>query len=187
MLKKALVTTSMVALLSATLLANGNGRGNGNGHGQQLQALEAGTLTTTQQEGLVYILEEEKLARDVYIALDSKWNSRIFKNITKAEIRHIDAVANLLEKYGVEAPLTIDSVGEFENEELQELFNELVAKGKKSLDDAFEVGVEVEETDIRDIKDLLEQGVPSDFERVYNKLLKGSYKHLNAFNRQLSR
>ena len=49
------------------------------------------------------------------------------------------------------------------------------------------MGVEIEELDISDIENILNAGVPEDFERVYEKLLKGSYNHLNAFNRQLAR
>ncbi len=196
MLKKALVTTSMIALLSATLFANGNGDGKRKGQGnrdrdvsqaQELTSLTSGTLTETQKDELSYLIEEEKLARDVYATLYDKWNSRIFSNIVKSEIKHMSAVEKLLNRYGVDAPLTLDTIGSFEDEKLQDLYDSLVEKGETSLTDAFEVGLEIEELDISDLTELLEEEIPSDFKTVYSNLLKGSYKHLNAFNRQLSR
>lgn len=192
MLIKTLVTTLMIALLSATLFANGKGQGQGNrdrgtSQAQALTNLTEGTLTEVQKDELSYLIEEEKLARDVYATLYSKWNNRIFSNIVKSEIKHMSAVENLLNRYGVDAPLTLDTIGNFENEKLQDLYDSLVEKGKTSLTDAFEVGVEVEELDISDLTAFLEEEIPSDFKTVYSNLLKGSYKHLNAFNRQLGR
>ncbi len=194
MLRKALITTSMVALLSTTIFANSNG--NGNGHGkrdsqnskaQQLQSLTSETLTQTQKNDLTYLIEEEKLARDVYATLYDKWNSLVFSNIVKSEIKHMSAVERLLTRYGVEAPSTLDTIGNFENEKLQELYDALVERGEESLTNAFEVAVEVEELDISDVTALLEEEIPSDFKNVYSNLLKGSYRHLKAFNIELSR
>jgi len=136
---------------------------------------------------LSYIIEEEKVARDVYLALSVTWNSRVFTNIAKAEQKHMDALARLFSRYEIEEPLTLEDIGVFENAELQKLYDELVERGQRSLLDALEVGVLVEETDIADLEELLEAEIPSDFERVYVNLLRGSKKHLNAFNRQISR
>ena len=146
-----------------------------------------GTLTIEQKEGLSYIIEEEKVARDVYLELYKTWGTRVFGNITRSEQKHMDAVERLFNSYDIEAPLSLDTVGNFENEELQAMYDELVEKGNKSKEDALEVGVIVEEKDIADLEALLESSIPSDFERVYSNLVRGSYKHLRAFNRQLSK
>jgi hypothetical protein len=55
------------------------------------------------------------------------------------------------------------------------------------LNDALEVGVAIEEKDIADLEELLAEETPSQLEKVYGKLLDGSFKHLDAFNRQLSK
>ncbi len=67
------------------------------------------------------------------------------------------------------------------------MYDTLIEKGNLSLIDALEVGVTIEETDISDLQNILAEGVPEDFEIVYQSLLDGSYKHLDAFNRQLGR
>jgi len=79
--------------------------------------------------------EEEKLAGDVYEALNNKWNLRIFANILNAEDRHQGMVAALMDKYEIEYTAN-NETGKFENEELQKLYNQLVAQGEKSIEEA---------------------------------------------------
>ena len=204
MLKQTLLTSSLIAIMSLSLMAQGNGHGKRNqtNYNQEQSFNHSSsddrgdflnTVSTTeelsdaQKEGLSFIIEEEKVARDVYLTLYTTWENRVFKNIAKAEQKHMDALEKLFSTYEVEAPLTLEDVGIFENAELQKLYDELVERGNTSLLDALEVGVVVEETDIADLERLLEAGVPSDFEHVYTSLLKGSNKHLDAFNQQISR
>ena len=49
-----------------------------------------------------FMREEEKLARDVYLKLNEKYQSvtKTFKNIAESEQEHTDAVKALLDKYG---------------------------------------------------------------------------------------
>ncbi len=44
-------------------------------------------MTETQKDGLIYLIEEEKLEKDAYTTLYDKWNNRIFSNIVKSEIK----------------------------------------------------------------------------------------------------
>jgi len=152
-----------------------------------ISSIPLSDLTDIQKDGLSFMIEEEKVARDVYSYLYNLWGSRVFGNISNAEQRHIDAIEALLNRYTLETPSTLDTKGKFENAELQGLYDTLIEKGTLSLIDALEVGVMVEETDIADLEDILKAGVPTDFEITYQNLLKGSYNHLNAFNRQLAR
>ena len=54
-------------------------------------------LSDIEVEGLLYMREEEKLARDVYLTLYDQWNINIFKNIAASEQTHTDAVKILLD------------------------------------------------------------------------------------------
>jgi hypothetical protein len=191
MLKKSLVvSTVVIGLLSGVSYARG-GHGHGHGHGQGYMGERDGSsfqlseLTDAQKSRLIFMVEEEKLARDVYSYLYGVWGNRVFDSITRSEQRHLNAINSLLQKYTLEIPSTLETKGKFENEELQELYDVLIQKGELSLKDALEVGIAVEEKDIADIKNILESGVPRDLERVYDRLLNGSYSHLNAFNREL--
>ena len=60
---------------------------------------------------MAVIREEEKLARDVYITLGEQWGLPIFASIAESEQRHMDAFGRLIDKYGLEDPVT-DTVRE---------------------------------------------------------------------------
>lgn len=156
---------------------------------EQLQmrigAAPEANLTDLQKESLIFMVEEEKLARDVYEYLYELWGVDIFSNIASSEQQHMNAVLLLLEKYELEPPSTLDSRGVFENSELQALYDQLTAKGELSLIGAMEVGVTIEETDIADLNALLDTELPEDLALVYGNLLNGSYHHLEAFHSHL--
>ncbi len=147
----------------------------------------AADLTAEEKEWLLYMREEEKLARDVYMELYAKWRLNIFNNIASSEQNHMDAIKNILDRYGLEDPTQGNGRGEFTDSHIQELYNSLIAKGLLSKRDALEVGVIIEETDIIDLKLALDatNDLYVDIERVYANLLAGSYNHLDAFNSQL--
>lgn len=139
-------------------------------------------LTQEQKDGLVFMYQEEKVARDVYNAMYEKWGNRVFTNIAKSEQSHMDAVKAILDKYNLTVPN--DTPGAFELQELQELYNNLITMGSVSSNEAMKVGVLVEQTDIADLLERIEDA-PEDIKVVYQNLLNGSYNHLNAFSKQV--
>ncbi|NQW31445.1 MAG: DUF2202 domain-containing protein [Actinomycetales bacterium] len=145
----------------------------------------AQAATKPDAEELQYMVAEEKLAHDVYVTLGEEYGLRIFTNIARSETQHQSAVENLLDKYGIKNPTLNDKVGEFDDPKLQNLYDDLIAKGMQSLQDALEVGVLVEETDIADLKEVIAGNEPAAVDRVMNRLLDASYNHLAAFERQL--
>jgi hypothetical protein len=130
--------------------------------------------------------EEEKLAHDVYVAMYARWRAKVFSNIARSETQHTEAVLARLVAYGIDDPAAGLAAGEFENPDLQALYDRLVATGKQSLVAAFGVGALIEETDIHDIRVKMAQTDEPDVLRVYQNLLCGSYSHLQTFARQLS-
>jgi hypothetical protein len=149
--------------------------------------LQAATLSDGEQKDLIFIREEEKLARDVYLTLYDFWGSRIFSNISSSEQTHMDAVKGILDKYGIPDPAAGMGIGEFSDLVLQDLYTELVDLGSETLIGAMEVGVIIEEKDILDINEALDRTTHRDVIRVYTNLLAGSYNHLTAFNDQLTK
>jgi hypothetical protein len=145
-------------------------------------------IQTEAIEGLLYMREEEKVARDVYIALGNKWNLRVFKNISRSEQRHMDALLVLIERYGLTDPIGQNKEGIFTNAELQAMYDDLIAKGSMSIKEAVQAGVLIEETDIKDLDEQLNiLSDNSDIAFVYKNLKRGSEKHLAAFTRNLER
>lgn len=142
-------------------------------------------MTTTNR--LVFLIEEEKLAHDVYEKLNEIWGAQVFGNVLKSEQTHQSRVLSLLQARNVADPRT-NTVGTFANADLQKLYDDLMAKGAKSAQDAYEVGVAIEEKDIADITNILSDTTDdSDVVSTLEALRQGSENHLRAFNRQLDR
>ena len=138
-------------------------------------------------DGLLYMREEEKLARDVYLTLYEKWGARTFLNIAKAEQQHMDVVGALLAARNIEDPVSGSATGEFKNADLAALYSSLVSQGMKSVTDAYLVGAIIEDLDISDLKESLAKTADEAEIWVYTNLLKGSENHMRSFVRQLAR
>lgn len=144
-------------------------------------------LNAGEMASLSFIREEEKLARDIYLALFNLWGKNVFTNISNSESTHMGAVLVLLDKYDLEDPAAGLDFGVFVNTELQSLYDELLAHGQVSLVQALEVGAMVEEVDILDIQTALDDFVDNqDISLVYDNLMKGSRNHLRSFVRNLA-
>ncbi len=183
--------------VTAPAAGNGYGNGNGNGnqgngqqanpqtgpgmqdHAAQLAAIPASDLSAEEAAGLLYMYEEEKLARDVYNTLYAAWSIPTFQNIAASEQMHMDSVKSLLDRYGLTAPSL--APGSFADATLQNLYTALVAQGSLSAGDALKVGGAIEELDILDLQIRLAQTNNADILLVYNNLVKGSNNHLKAF------
>lgn len=143
-------------------------------------------VEAVEQEGLIAMREEEKLARDVYLALFEKWELAIFDNISQSENRHTEAVKSLLDKYGIADPVTDDTPGVFKNPAVQKLYDDLTAQGSMSALDALKVGATIEDMDIYDLNAKLAATDNDDITTVYANLKSGSENHLRAFVFQIT-
>lgn len=85
-------------------------------------------LTNDIKNSLILMREEEKLAHDVYVTLYEKWGMPIFDNISASELRHTDAVLNLLEVRGLSDPSAGLNRGEYSNPDFVTLYKQLVEK-----------------------------------------------------------
>lgn len=143
-------------------------------------------LTQEEIDGILFMREEEKLAYDVYVLFYGLYNHKIFENISESEFTHKDAILGLIEYYELRDPAKDKGPGEFENQELQDLYDLLISMGT-DLISALEVGVIIEETDLEDITALMEKTEVENILQVYGNLLDGSNNHLEAFNKVLDK
>ncbi|MBK7631688.1 MAG: DUF2202 domain-containing protein [Ignavibacteriales bacterium] len=154
---------------------------------QTILSLPTEDLSEGEISGLLLMREEEKLARDVYITLYSKYGIKVFTNISRSEQTHTDAVKLLLDKYALTDPVQSDVVGVFTNQDLQSLYNQLIETGNITDVEALKVGAAIEEIDILDLLEQLNVVVDNqDLAYVYNNLNDGSENHLKAFVKNLS-
>lgn len=166
---------------------NSNNSGNINlGNLQsQITSLPKEPLSTEELNSLAFMREEEKLARDVYIALHNKWGVNIFSNISNSEQTHMDALLMLLNKYSIADPVGSNGAGIYSNSTLQALYSQLVNQGNISVLDAYKVGATIEDLDIFDLKNALLQNDNQDIKLVYDMLTKGSRNHLRSFYKNI--
>lgn len=162
-------------------MMNNQGGGMMNGQGWTVPAGSGGTLDQAEQDALLFMMEEEKLAHDVYVTLGDKWDVVAFDRIATAETQHEAAVATLLDRYGVTDPTTGNGVGEFTDPAFDTLYDQLVAKGSVSQDAALAVGQQIEQLDIDDLQARLDDTDRSDITLVFQHLQTGSQHHLQAF------
>ncbi len=136
------------------------------------------------EEQLLYLIEEEKLAHDVYTKMYQKYGANVFGNILESESTHQGRVLTLLKARDIADPRSSE-VGVFKNQELQALYNQLIEQGNKNASEAYKVGIAIEEKDIADISTQLATATDDDVVTTLESLRSGSEKHLRAFNRQL--
>ncbi|HRH81106.1 MAG TPA: DUF2202 domain-containing protein [Thiobacillaceae bacterium] len=171
-----LLLALVVALAGAALPAQAASRN---------AAQSAASLSAAERADLSFMREEEKLARDVYLALYERWGLTPFSNISASEQQHMDAILMLLRKYRLPDPAAGRLVGEFSDPDLQILHDTLLARGLTGDVAALKVGGFIEETDIRDLDGALARADNTDIDQVYARLQCGSRNHLRAFARVL--
>ncbi|MDD5507488.1 MAG: DUF2202 domain-containing protein [Bacteroidales bacterium] len=143
-------------------------------------------LSAEEVEALLYMREEELLAKDVYTLAYALYPIPIFNNISKSETQHSTMVKYLIDKYELTDPGENHQPGVLINKELQVASNELTDLADNSLIDGLTAGATIEDRDIFDLQNLLENVVDNqDITWVFENLERGSRNHLRAFYRNL--
>jgi len=137
-------------------------------------------LSAAEIKDLTFMREEEKVARDVYITLYNMWKHNTFNSISSSEQQHMDTIKKKLTAYKVPDPAQ-SAVGAFTDSGLQNMYNNLVATGSKSLIDALKVGCTIEEVDMIDLQHAIDDATHTDLDTIYASLMEGSKNHLRAF------
>jgi len=183
-----LITTAFItAILVASPMSAMAGKGKSTASKRPSTAtVVLAPLTDPEIATLKWMREEEKLAREIYVAMSTKYSQNIFKNIAASEQKHFDAIGEKLVLYGIEDP-AMDAPGFFSVQELQDMYDALLAKGWISYADALEVGVAIEGEDIVDLQAAIAGTTSRPLTTTYQHLLNGSENHLRSFEKLLSR
>jgi hypothetical protein len=163
---------------------NGHGPGAGDGTCDLLTITAAeGTLTDAQRTTLASLAQEEQLAHDLYVAFADRYDTAVFDRIATAEQRHLDALRQLMQRYGVTDPTAGKAAGQFADPAARATYDRLLAEGAKSQAAALGVGKQVEQTDLDDLQRALTGLSAPDAQQVYTHLVAASRQHLTAFDR----
>lgn len=137
------------------------------------------TLNQSDKDALLFMLEEEKLARDTYMYLDNLWSMNQFANIKSSEQTHMNAIIDLLEQNKID--YTILPVGEFINQDLQNYYNQFISDGSISNINALKIGATIEDLDIVDLEEYIQETTNTSIISVFKNLQCGSKNHLKSF------
>ncbi len=171
------------------------------------------TLDTAEETHLIFMREEEKLARDVYLTFADMYPEQpVFSTIaTGSEQTHTDTIRDKLAQFDIADPnpqanVLPESIGVYTGETYGEYFSEkyrqLVDYGMQSELHALYVGALIEELDMHDIvecpkvivsmdNDIEEDGCGLNYTdelaiiNAYSSLVDGSEYHLRAFVGQI--
>jgi len=139
------------------------------------------------KEAWMRLWMDELAARDLYAALDKQTQRRVFQNIGRAEVRHRDIIASLLQSAGHAVPEE-PRAGEYPDADMVEVYKKLLAKGQESELGAFQAGAAFEELDILELEtELAKPGLHQQEVEVLTALRDASVRHLRAFRRQITR
>ncbi len=141
-------------------------------------------LSASAEEALLFQIDEERMAGELYRAFGKQWSARPFKNIPRAEDRHHALLLGLAARAGL-SPVGATTAGRFEMAAVQTRYDNLLASGEASLISAFKAGALLEEQDIADLQTLVAATDNEDLKSVATILEAGSRNHLRAFVRNL--
>ena len=142
-------------------------------------------LTAQEESDLIFLREEEKLARDVYLYAYNKYGTEIFTKISNSEQSHMSQVLTLLDSFNIEDPASQDT-GVFNNTVLQGLYDDLTTIVDSSLVHALTVGATIEDLDIEDIESFITNTEVPEILHMYDVLVCGSRNHIRGYTDQLS-
>lgn len=184
-MKSSLAVRSLVLALSLSVLAGCGGGGSGNsGNTINLGTLQP--LVGNEQATMLFVREEEKMARDVYVTLYNQWAEPTFYNIaTKSEQKHMDSMKAMLDNLGIADPVVSDATGAFTHTAIAGLYSQLLTRGAVSLNEALMVGGYIEEYDIVDVQQAKDEIIAGSNQlpiiQTYDNLICGSRNHLRSF------
>jgi hypothetical protein len=119
----------------------------------------------TEEEMLVYAIQDEYAAQAEYTAIIEAYGSQVpYTNILKAENNHISRLTQLFTAYGYTVP-----------------DNKAETVLPASLEASYAIGVTAEENNIAMYEAFLKEELPADVKLVFENLLKASKNHLKAF------
>jgi len=143
-------------------------------------------LSLNQIDEIKAIIEEEKLARDIYSEFYRLHSEGIFLEISKDEQKHMDRILTLVDIYKFEDPVKTNPPGVFSDPNVQVLYNQLLLEGTKSLEDALKVAIKLEKIDKEDISKTKSKTSALSSIDTFDFLMTGSKYHLDKYTKYLN-
>ncbi len=112
-------------------------------------------LTQDQIDDLEDLYEYEKLRKDVYSTFDNIWDSDELKDLEKSAKDSMDDIEKVFDDYNLDLPVLSDEEGVFEDKKLEDAYDSIIKDGENSLDDALNESHDLDNSDTKSLKDIL--------------------------------
>jgi len=143
-------------------------------------------LAEDEIDDLLYMVQEERLAFDMYNTLYIEYELKIFQQIANSEEKHVAALSELISKYDLTNPNDNMDPGEYLDGVIQALYDQLLEQAMLSRNWAIQTGIDIESLDITDLNTVLARTDAKNLLQAYNHLVEASEKHLESFTEELN-
>jgi len=133
---------------------------------------------------LIYMLEEEKLIRDVNKGFFEKYNHQIFKNAFQSHQAQISQIECLLKHYNIKYSIN-EREGLFTNLNIQQYYNDFYNQGNLSLILALKGSITLEELNVFDLGEYMNFTKNTAILEIFKHLSCLSKNHLRNFTKEL--
>ncbi|MBS4068656.1 MAG: DUF2202 domain-containing protein [Sulfurimonas sp.] len=107
------------------------------------------TLDQTRTDSLLFMIEEEKMARDIYDALFEQTGISTFDTISNSEQYSYDRMLSNALKFGVDTSKLSSDIGVYANTDIQALYDQLLVQ----------VSASTVDTDITDLQNTIDSAL----------------------------
>jgi hypothetical protein len=142
-------------------------------------------LPEPAEKMLIHMIEEEKLAHDVYARLRDVTGLQIFGTIAAGEATHHSTMLRDADRRNIDVSYLPSEPGEFHDPAFQALYEQLVQEGSASPQAALRVGVKIETLNFTDISDAMLITEDAALDNTYSHLASVSQSHLRQFQMTL--
>jgi len=129
-------------------------------------------LNAGEKEGLLFLVENEKMLMDVYNDLSRSGQADAMKQLANTKRRHMMLISAKIDKYGLENPLNGRSAGEYKNPLIQQRYDQLSVSAPASESGAISLANNLENSLLTELNYYL-NGVDDhpDITSIYNKII----------------
>lgn len=138
-------------------------------------------LSVDEQEGLLSLLELQKMQVDVYSVIADHIQQPVFTDLKQQDTKLMELLSVKVDKYGLENPIVGKAAGEFEDESVQDKYNEFIRTTGFEWNEMVDYATSMEKAfiDVVQIQKLRISG-NDDIVQLYEEIQKQSESHLNA-------
>ena len=144
------------------------------------------TLSSQEIDGMLYLVENEKLLCDYFTVMYEKHKLPLFNQLAMNEQRHLNIISVKIDRYDLENPADQKPAGQFVNPQLQASYDQLIEIGNTGVYSALIAAVQKVERDVVDIPAIISTFEGNDdVVHVISGILLESQDNLDALKAEL--